>query len=153
MAATTQSTQYAAEVAAAANYSAVTLEERGTIRFARFDVPTTTDNAPNDVIALGTLPEGAVVLPELSRIIVFDDMSSGAVTIDIGDVTDVDRYADGVDCAAVGIKEFLTPAIPDGFTNPYKVTGANCVINAKLITFAATVEAGGFSVILAYRVL
>jgi hypothetical protein len=80
-------------------------------------------------------------------------MSSGAVTIDIGDATDVDRYSDGANCAAVGIVEFMASAIPDGFTNPYKVTGDNCVINAKLITFAATVEAGAFSVILAYKVL
>lgn len=157
MAATTESTQHAAMTAASSNYAAVTLKDNvvaGEVQYARFDVPTTTDNAALDVITLGVLPPGAVVLPELSRIIVTDDMSSGAVTIDIGDATNPDRYADGVDCAAVGIKEFLTPAIPDGFTTRYEIpAGTDQTIIATLATFAATIEAGSFSVILAFKTL
>lgn len=149
----TQSTQRAAEVAAAANYSAVTEKEAGTIRFFRFDVVTTANNAALDVIDLGTLPSGAQVLPELSKIIVTDDMTSGAMTIDIGDATDPDRYCDGADTAAVGIVEFMTSAIPAGFTTPYNATGDDCLIKATLATMAATIEAGAFSVILAARVL
>jgi hypothetical protein len=153
MPATTTSTQRDAEIDAATNYAAITDKAYTGVKFVRFDVATTTANAANDVIYLGTLPEGAIVLPELSKIVVTDDMSSGAVTIDIGDPDDVDRYCDGANCASVGVVDFLTSAIPDGFTNPYAVTGDNCLIQAKLITFAATVEAGGFSVILAYKTL
>ena len=150
---TTQSTQRAAEVAAAANYSAVTLEERGTVRYARFDCVFDGSNVATDVIDLGTLPAGAIVLPSFSSIIVTDDMTSGALTIDIGDATDPDRYCDGANCAAPGTVNFLAPVIPDGFTNPYVIESANTLLKATLATFTATIEAGAFSVIIAYRVL
>ena len=90
---------------------------------------------------------------EFNKIIVTDDMSSGAVTIDIGDADDADRYCDGADCASTGVVDFLTSAFPDGFTNPYRIAGDNNLIIATFATMAATIEAGAFSVILAYRVL
>jgi len=102
MAATTQSTEYAAQVAATTNFNDRIDDNReigGSVQFARIEVPLTTDNAANDVITLIELPEGAIVIPELSKVLVSDDFSSGAVTVDIGDETDVDRYADGINLA------------------------------------------------------
>lgn len=152
---TTQSTQHAAMVAASGNYSAVTLLARvvsGPVQYARFDVPIDTDSAALDVITLGVLPPGAVVLPELSKIVVTDDMTSGALTIDIGDATDPDRYCDGANCASVGDVAFMAPAVPDGFTNRYQIpAGTNQTITATLATFTATIENGSFSVILAFK--
>lgn len=157
MAATTQSTQYEAQTAAAGAYQAVTVDSRqvsGPVQFARVDVPITTDNAANDVISLIKLPPGAIVLPELSKIIVTDDMTSGAMTIDIGDAGDADRYCDGANTAAVGVVDFLTPAIPAGFTTRYEIpAGDNQIVTATLATFAATIEAGSFSVIIAFKTL
>lgn len=157
MAATTQSTQYAAMATAATNFAATTVDGRlvdQVVKFARVDVVTTADNAANDVISLIKLPPGAIVLPELSSVIVTDDMTSGAMTIDIGDETDVDRYADGLNVASVGVVDFLTPAIPAGFTTRYEIPGGDDqIITAKIITMGATIEAGAFSVILAYKSL
>lgn len=156
MAKTTQSTQYAAQVAAEANFSARINDSRqidGPVEWAFIDVATTVDNVALDVISLVELPEGVIVIPELSFIRVTDDMTSGALTIDIGDATDPDRYCDGADCAAVGEVKFLAAAIPDGYTNRYKVTGANWIITLTLATFTATIEAGAFRVAIAYKSL
>lgn len=150
---TTQSNQRQAEVAGAANYANVTLEDKSEVRYKRFDCVLDGSNVAADVIELGTLPPGAVVLPSLSNIVVTDDMTSGDLTIDIGDATDPDRYCDGANCAAVGSVNFLNPAIPAGFTTPYSVAGADTLITATLATFTATIEAGAFSVLVAYRVI
>lgn len=155
MAKTTQSVQYAAQVAAAANYASTMDDARqieGAIQYAFIDVAPTADNVATDVITLWEAPVGAIIYPELSFIVVTDDMSSGAVTIDIGD-TDVDRYCDGANCASVGTVQFLAPAIPDGYTNRHKVTEATKLIKATLATYAATVEAGAFRVVIAYKCL
>lgn len=162
MAATTQSTQRIAQVAAAGNFASRIDDSRqvsGALQYALIDVPITADNAAADVLELIELPPGAIVYPELSRIIVTDDMSSGAVTIDIGDIVDPDRYCDGANCAAVGTVEFIAPAIPDGYTNRHAVVDTNVASTATnliLLTFAtlaATVEVGQFRVILAYKTL
>lgn len=163
MAATTQSTQYAAQVAVASNFSSASrLDKRhteGSVQYAFLDVATTTDNAALDVIGLIELPAGSVVYPELSFIVVTDDMTSGALTIDIGDAVDVDRYCDGANCASTGTVQFLAPAIPDGYTNRHQTvdTGVaattTTLIKLTLATFTATIEAGAFRVVLAYKCL
>ena len=156
--AATQSTQYAAMLAAEGNYQNASSTEgtqvSGSVHFARVDVVTEADNAASDVITLLELPPGAIVLPELCKIIVTDDMTSGACTIDIGDAADPDRYADGANCAAVGVVDFLTSAIPAGFTTRYPIpAGDNQLITATFATLAATIEAGAFSVIIGYKTL
>jgi len=156
MAKATQSVQYAAQVAAAANYNSTIDDKRqieGAIQYAFIDVAPTADNVATDVIALWEAPVGAIIYPELSFIVVTDDMSSGAVTLDIGDTTDVDRYCDGANCASVGTVQFLAPAIPDGYTNRFKITNALKAIQVTLATYAATVEAGAFRVVIAYKCL
>lgn len=162
MAKSTESTQYAAQVAAGANYAATRADKRtleGAVQFAYIDVPVTADNVATDVINLIELPAGAIVIPEQSFIQVTDDMTSGALTIDIGDAVDVDRYCDGANCASTGTVQFISAAIPDGYTNRHAVvdtgdaTTTTTLIKATLATFTATIEAGAFRVVLAYKCL
>lgn len=159
MAATTQSTEYAAQVAATTNFNDRIDDNRnigGMIQFARIEVPLTADNAANDVITLIELPEGAVVIPELSKVLVTDDVSSGAVTVDIGDESDVDRYADGINLASVGTVDFtsvISGTVPAALHTRHKVDEDTKLVTMTLVTYAATVEAGEFIVILAYKTL
>lgn len=155
---TTQSTQYAAQVAAAASAASRIDDSRqlsGEIQYAFIDVPILADNAATNVITLIELPAGAIIYPELSKIVVSDDMTSGALTIDIGDSVDPDRYCDGANCASTGEVSFLAPAFPAAYTTRHKldaVAGTN-IITATLATFTATIEAGAFRVVLAYKSL
>lgn len=162
MAKSTQSTQYAAQVAAAANFTARMDDKRliqGCVQYATIQVPVTADNVATDIITLMQLPPGAIVLPELSKIVVTDDMTSGALTIDIGDIVDPDRYCDGANCASVGVVEFLTPVAPAGLATKTPVAKTDVaatdtsLVTATLATFTATIEAGEFYVVLAYKCL
>lgn len=160
---TTQSVQYAAEVAAAANFASTSrLDKRhteGCIQYAFIDVVIDALNVATNVIDLVELPPGAIIYPELSFIVVTDDATSGALTIDIGDVVDVDRYCDGANCAATGTVQFLAPAIPDGYTNRHQLVDTDVtattttLIKMTLATFTATIEAGALRVVLAYKCL
>jgi hypothetical protein len=152
---TFNSVQYAAQLAAAANYADTIDDKRhieGGIQYAFIDVAVAASTAQADIVNLIQLPVGSIVYPELSFIEVTDDMSSGAVTIDIGD-TDVDRYCDGANCASVGRVQFTSAAIPDGYTNRHKITEATKLIRATFATLGATVEIGAFRVVLAYKSL
>lgn len=163
MAKLTESTQRTAQLAAASSFSSTSrLDKRhteGPVQYAFIDCPVTADNVATDEIDLIELPAGAMVIPELSFIVVTDDMTSGALTIDIGDAVDVDRYCDGANCASTGTVQFLAPAIPDGYTNRHMTvdTGAaattTTLVKATLATFTATIEAGVFRVVLAYKCL
>ena len=162
MAKTTLSVQRAAQIAAAANFTARIDDKRkieGCIQYAFIDVVVDALNVANDVIDLIELPPGAIIYPELSYIIVSDDMSSGAVTIDIGDIVDPDRYCDGANCAATGKQEFITSAFPDAYNNRHELkdTGAAATSTTLILltfaTLAATVEAGALRVVLAFKSL
>jgi len=162
MAKTTQSIQYAAQVAAAANFSARIDDKRqieGDVQFATIRVPIDAANVATDVITLIELPAGAIVLPEMSKILVTDDMTSGALTINIGDVVSGNRYCSGANCASTGIVQFLDPGFPAGLATrtPCAKTGVSTtdtsLITATLATFTSTIEAGEFYVVLAYKCL
>lgn len=155
---TTQSVQYAAQVAAAVKFGDRLNDKRqieGTPQTALIKVVVDALNVATDVITLLELPPGSVVLPELSKIIMTDDATSGALTIDIGDVVDPDRYCDGANCAATGVVDFLTPAFPAGFGTRHSTDAATSttLVTATLATFGATIEAGEFYVLLAYKSL
>ena len=162
MAKTTQSTQRIAQVAAAANFASRIDDSRqvsGGIQYAFIDVTMDADNVATDVIELVELPPGAIVYPELSFINVTDDATSGALTIDIGDVLNPDRYCDGANCAAAGTVQFLAPAIPEAYTTRYPVVETTvasthgALVTMTLATFTATIEAGQLRVVLAYKCL
>lgn len=77
--------------------------------------------AANDVIEVcDQLPAGAIV----TRIdVATDDLGTG-VTMDVGDATTVDRYADGIDVAtAAALTVFPSVAEIDGMG--YQVTGTS----------------------------
>lgn len=158
---TTNSAQYAAQVTGGENYASVSLEGRdigGAVQTALCKCTVTTDETATSVINLVELPTGAIVLPELCQILVTDDWADGAATVDIGDSGDPDRYADGVDCAAVGIKYFLTPAFAAGFaTRKGTAATATATQPGNLVTATiasnATPAAGEFYVLVAYKTL
>ena len=159
MAKTTESTQFTAAAAAAANFADRIDDDRqinGAVKFATIVVPIDALNVATDVISLITLPPGAIVLPQLSKVLVTDDCTSGALTLDIGDVLDPDRYADGINAATVGAIEFtsvLSATVPAALKTPYKVEGTGPIVTMTLATFTATIEAGEIIVILAYKSL
>ena len=163
MAAQTESVQYGLQVDASTNYASVGLDSRdiaAKVQFATILVDFTADNVANDVINLIRLPDGARVLPQLSKFIVTGDPNDGAFTVDVGDAADVDRYSDGANLAAVGIVEFLTSATTaDGFINPVEVentgvtTTDTSLVQLKIITEAGTMAAANIYVVLAYTCL
>lgn len=162
MAATTQSTTYAAQVAAASNYAAKTLEQRdvgGTVQFAKVDLTLTADDVAGTVIAALQLPPGAIVIPSLSSIVVQDAFGATALTVDVGDIVDPDRYSDGVDVLALGKKEFVHgTVVPDGETNPIEVEATGVAsTDTSIVTFkiatSTTPAAGRCWMNLAYKCL
>lgn len=157
MAKTTQSIQYAIQAASGfANRLDDKRQIEGAVQTARLRVPLTTDNEASDVIDLVELPLGAIVLPELSRVIVTDDATSGALTLDIGDSVDPDRYADGINAASTGIIEFcsvVSGTAPAALHAQHKVTETTRLIKLTLASFTATIEAGELFVVLAYKSL
>lgn len=140
MAATTQSTTYAAQVAANANYAAATLEQRdtgGVVQFAKVDITLSAEDVAGTVINAFQLPPHAIVIPSLSSIVVEDVFGVTALTVDIGDIVDPDRYSDGVDVLALGKKEFVHgTVVPDGEKNQIKVaaTGVSTT-DTSIVTF------------------
>lgn len=162
---TTQSVQRAAQVAAASNFASRLDDSRqigSEIQYAKVKAVFDGSNVATDVIELLQLPPGAIVLPELSKIIVTDDMTSGALTIHVGDVVDPDRYCISANCAAPGVIEFIAAAataFPAGFGTPLQVaaTGVSTtdtsIVTATLATFTATIEAGELYFVIAYKCL
>ncbi len=156
MAKTTQSAERILQVAAEAGGARINDARKVEMetQFLSVKVPITTDNAALDVIELFELPENAVVFPELSFVLVTDDATSGALTLDIGDATDPDRYADGINAATAGKIEFTSVAsttVPSALHTKYKTTGTTNLVTLTLATFTATIEAGEIIVVIGYK--
>lgn len=162
MPATTQSVTYAAQVAANTNYASVTLDSRDTdapTKTVRIDLTLSADDVAGTVISAYKLPPGTRVIPSESYIVVNDVFGATALTVDIGDIVDPDRYADGTNVLALGRFNFIDgTTIPDGETNPIEVedTGVTAT-DTSLITFkiatSTTPAAGSCIVYLAYKCL
>lgn len=162
---TTQSALFILQAAAALNVVNRIDDGRQTAaspQFARIVVNVDALNVATDVITLFELPAGSYVLPELSKILVTDDMTSGALTVHIGDVVDPDRYCISANLATPGVVDFIAAgatAFPAGLltrTDAVKTATAaqnTVLVTATLATFTATIEAGQFVVILAYASL
>jgi hypothetical protein len=105
----------------------------GKIQWINATVTLPSTAAANDTITISQpLPIGATVVPDLCTAVCHADPGT-ALVIDIGDATDVDRYADGLNLNSGGVVNFCTPAIPDGVKNPLKVTTPAAII-ATLMT-------------------
>ena len=162
MAATTQSTTYAAQVAAAANFAAKTLEQRdigGLVQHAKVDLTLTADDIAGTVIKAFQLPPGAIVIPSLSSVVVQDVFGVTALTVDIGDIVDPDRYSDGVSVLALGKAEFVHgTVVPDGETNQLAVDATGvAATDTSIVTFkiatSTTPAAGRCWLNLAFKTL
>jgi hypothetical protein len=159
MAATTQSAERILQVAAETSFADRIDDKRkieGAVQYVTVKVPLTTDNAQSDVIELIELPVGAILLPELSKVLVTDDATSGALTLDIGDSSDADRYADGVNCASAGTVDFtsvVSTTVPAGLHTRHEVTSTTRLVTLTLATFTATIEAGELIVVIAFKSL
>jgi hypothetical protein len=162
----TQSTQRVIQVAAGGTYATTggtngnfnsRLDDsklvEAPLEITYIDLTIPADQTQGSVIELWALPIGAVIFVEECKIIVSDDVSSGAVTIDIGDAVDADRYCDGANCASTGEITFISAAFPDAYTNRHEVTEATRLIKLTFATLAATIEAGQIRVKLAWKAL
>ncbi len=112
-----------------------------TVKYKKASYTSIETQAANDTINLCIIPAGCRVIPELSYIR-RDGAAATALTIDVGDAGDADRYSDGFNAAAAGSQAFTTPAVPSAAVNPYTLT-ADTVIVAKIATIttpAADVE-------------
>jgi hypothetical protein len=162
---TTQSVQRAAQLAAAGNFATRIDDKRqieGAVQYARVKAVFDGSNVANDVVTLLELPAGAMVMPELSSIIVTDDMTTGALTIHVGDVVDADRYAISANCAAPGVIPFIAAnatSFPAALGTPHAVvkstdaTKDTSLVTMTFATFGATIEPGELYVLLAYKTL
>lgn len=161
---TTQSTEYAAQLAAADKFSARINDSRNTggyVQFASIIVPFDgTPMATNDVINLIRLPAGAFVMPELSSIIVTGDITTGALQVYVGDILNFSRYSLTVDVADRGVKPFIAAAatnFPDGLATRRKVddTGVPATDTSliQMTMGGATTSPGSLTVLLAYKCL
>jgi hypothetical protein len=121
------------------------------------DVTMSASETATSTIDLIELPVGAIVLPELSYIIVDDAFGATALTLDVGDAVDPDRYADGVDVLALGKKSFIdSTTVPAGLTTRHECvnTGTASTTTTLIIATVATSTtpaAGTFKVTLAYK--
>lgn len=112
-----------------------------TVKYKKASYTSIATQAANDTINLCILPAGCRVIPELS-FIRRDGAAAAALTIDVGDAGDADRYSDGFNAAAAGSQNLTTPAVPDGAINPYTLTDYTVIVAkiATITTPAANVE-------------
>ena len=120
-----------------------------TVKYRKASYTSIATQAANDTINLCILPAGCRVIPELSYIR-RDGAAAAALTIDVGDADDADRYSDGFKSAAVGSQAFTTPAVPDGAINPYTLT-ADTVIVAKIATITTPAAGVEIEFLIAYE--
>ncbi len=115
--ATFDSTEYALQDFDRVNPSRLLPANRcsGSLEIARFHYVTTTgtDEAANDIVRLGKLPKGAIVIPQLSSVFSAVDLGT-SIIIDVGTVGNPDAYADGIDISAVGQVAFNSGTAPSG---------------------------------------
>lgn len=135
----TNSDLIAAQVAARTGLSAGIVngdDNGGDLRFYNVEVAFTSGVTANDTFQLFDLPPGAVIVPELSKIIASGDPGT-TLTMDVGDAGDPDRYCDGANLGALsaaGVVEFTAPAIPAAVFTPYRPTDVT-----RIYATAATV--------------
>ena len=120
-----------------------------TVKYKKASYTSIATQAANDTINLCILPAGCRVIPELSYIR-RDGAAAAALTIDVGDASDADRYSDGFNAAAAGSQAFTTPAVPDGAINPYTLT-ADTVIVAKIATITTPAAGVEIEFLIAYE--
>ena len=100
--------------------------------------------AANDIVELVYLPEGARVLPHLSKIAA--DNPGTELTVQIGDGANPDLYSGTVDISAGGVFDFAGGnAAVDGY-----VTTAQDSVDLKAIAVDTLTDASDVTVFIAY---
>jgi hypothetical protein len=151
MAALTDATYYTNQVGTAGESGWATAPKAQNIYYVRIPYVLAGTEAAADTLNLFRACKGWKLIPELSKII-HDDCGT-TLTIDIGDATDPDRYADGVDLAADDSpSEFCTPAIPDAVPNPFAITDALKDIVVTIATAASVTESADVVFVLAFDI-
>lgn len=156
---TLNSLQFAASLAAESNFNARIDDDRtvnGAVKYATLVVPLPTANVAGNVINLVQLPPGCIVLPELSTVLVTGAATAGALTLDVGDSVDPDRYADGINAAAVGSVPFtsvVSTTVPAALKTRHKVEDATRIVTLTLATLTGSRSAGELIVVLAFKAL
>lgn len=112
-------------------------DKSGKVRIARFSFASAFDAAQNDTVTLCRIPAGARIKEGYLR----HSALGTNVTMDIGTAATVDKYADGLDVAAAGVKAFANTEALSGQLVA-KLTAVETII-AKLLS--ANPDAGTVS--------
>lgn len=116
--ATYESAFYATQKPTRANTSrqAAANVASGDVEVAVFQYPLSsgTEEVANDVILLGILPVGAIVIPALSSVYCADPGTT--LTLDVGFEGNPDAFADGITLSSGGRVEFTSGTAPSALT-------------------------------------
>ena len=104
----------------------------------------TTDGtqAAADIVRIAQLPPLAKVLPHLCYVHTSGTMAATTCTFDIGDSSDTDRYADGIDVQAAGFDLFTAPAVPAAISTPYQLATTDRWIYVTIATLTGAATNG-----------
>lgn len=116
--------------------------------FTNIDITFDGTEAAADVFRLWKAPAGTIIIPQFSGIWTLVD-AAVTLTVDVGDLdsltpsplvaNDADRYADGIDCGAVGYDSFGTSGV--AYAAPYKLL-EDAWITATLATLSTPADGG-----------
>ena len=120
-----------------------------TVKYKKASFATNDAIAADDKINLAIIPAGCRVIPELSYAR-RSKATATALTVDIGDSADADRYANGLDIKDAGTSAFTTPAVPDGTLNPFTLT-TDTVIFADVQAASAVLDGINIEFLIAYE--
>lgn len=136
--ATFESTFYATQKPTRANTSrqAAANTASGDIEVAQFSYTLAGTEAANDVIILGILPVGAIVVPALCSVYSADPGTT--LTLDVGYENNTDAFADGIVLSAGGEIKFNSGTAPSALTpEPITDTGTTYPDGTVLATVAS----------------
>lgn len=86
------------------------------------------------LLAAGQVPKGAVIEPLLSNVY-FETDPGTALTLDVGNTSNPDAFADALACNAAGAVNFGASAtVPSGITDPAEETGEAILATVKVST-------------------
>ena len=133
MAELTGSTYYTNQVGSNGDSKVKTYPAAQNFRLIRIRRDLDGTESANDTFDVLKLKEGQVVIPGMSY--VTSDDAGTTLTMDIGDASDADRYADGINlAAAAGKVDFCSSAIPAGEDTPHAATSATADVIATIAT-------------------
>ena len=112
-------------------------EASGDLEVATFQYPLSsgTEEVANDVIKLGIIPVGAIVVPALCTVHSADPGTT--LTLDIGYEGNTDAYADGITLSSGGLINFTSGTAPSALDNEPLTAGTTYPDGTVLATVAS----------------